>query len=373
MNRVFSAVIAALISLSGTCFSAPLAIGDRVEKFPVGVWYRNAPAPVEQWLGKKIMAVLFITPAVPDVLTLRRVAKMAEDLRKQDIGVFFSSPGLPKNPGDVPAWKDVSIPVMFDLKSDLFGLLSGKFERIPFAAVITAKGELAWRGKFEQLPMLLREMASGKYRIADASRREKFTEKLDGLLKARKYREAVEAIGEEQKFEPANAELVGLKCNLLWRRLKDAEAAFREIDRAIAADPSVFALYDFKLRFQRQAAPGRPVLPIFRTMAEKFGDKPALLMAQVSREMNTPIADMCPEGALLLAKTAASSPKFKDSREEGFAHLSYARLLHYCGRPGLAAAEAARAEKLLTGKSKALAEMVKKHFLVIEKLSKELK
>ena len=373
MKRLFSAIVPALFLLSSPIFAAPPAIGDRVEKFPVGVWYRNSPAPVEQWLGKKTMAVLFITPTVPDVLTLRRVAKMAEDLQKQGIGVFFSSPGLPKNPGDVPAWKDISIPVMFDLKSDLFTLLSGKFERIPFAAVITPKGELAWRGKFEQLPALLREMASGKYRISDASRREKFTVQLDALLKARKYREAVEAIGEEQKFEPANAERVGLKCNLLWRRLKDADAAFREIDRAIAADPSVFALYDFKLRFQRQAAPERPVLPLFRTMAEKFRDKPALLMAQVTREMNTPIASMCPEGALLLAKTAASSPKFKDAREEGFAHLAYARLLHYCGRPGLAAAEAALAEKVLTGRSKALAGTVKKHFLDIEKLSKELK
>lgn len=353
-------------------FSAPLAIGEKVTSMPVGVWYRNAPAPVEQWLGKKTFAVLFITPTVPDILALRRIEQMAESLKKQGVGVFYSSPGLPKNPGDVPAWKDVKTPVMFDLKSDLFELLSGKFEKIPFAAVVTSGGELAWRGRIDRLPALLRELAAGKYRIADASRREKFTERLDGLIRARKYQEAVDAITAEQKFEPANVELVGLKCNLLWRRLKNAEAAFREIDRALAADPALFALYDFKLRLMRQASPGKPVMPLFREMAAKFGDKPALLMGQFSREMNVPLAEMCPEGALLLARTAASAPKFKDRQEEGFAHLNYARMLHYCGRPELAAAEAGKAAKLLTGKSAKLAETVEKHFRTVAKLSKTL-
>ena len=359
-----------LLTLSA--FSAPLAIGDRLTAMPVGVWYKNAPAPVEQWLGKKTFAVLFITPTAPDILALRRIGQMAETLKKQGVGVFFSSPGLPKNPSDVPAWAELKTPVMFDLKSDLFELLSGKFEKIPFAAVVTPKGELAWRGKFDRLPALLREMASGKYRIADAARREKFTERLDVLLRARKYQEAVDAITAEQKFEPANVELVGLKCNLLWRRLKNTEAAFREIDRALTADPSLFALYDFKLRLLRQASPGKPVMPVFREMAAKFGDRPALLMGQVSREMNVPLAEMCPQGALLLARTAASSPKFKDRQEEGFAHLSYARILHYCGRPELAAVEAGKAAKLLTGKSAKLAETVEKHFRTIEKLSKTL-
>ena len=369
MKRLF----AVLFLIPGlAAFSAPLAIGEKMTSMPVGVWYKNAPAPVEQWLGKKTFAVFFITPAAPDILALRRVEQVAGALKKQGVGVFYSSPGLPKNPSNVPAWKDVKTPVMFDLKSDLFELLSGKFEKIPFAAVITPKGELAWRGRIERVPALLGELASGKYRIPDAARREKFTEGLDVLLRARKYQEAVDAITAEQKFEPANTELVGLKCNLLWRRLKNAEAAFREIDRALAADPSLFALYDFKLRFMRQAAPGRPVMPVFREMAAKFGDKPALLMAQVSREMNVPLAEMCPQGALLLARTAASSPKFKDRQEEGFAHLCYARILHYCGRPGPAAAEAGKAAKLLTGRSAKLAEMVEKHFRIIEKLSKTL-
>jgi len=369
MKRLISVLF---LCLALPAFSAHLAIGGKMMSMPVGVWYRNAPAPVEQWLGKKTFAVLFITPTIPDILTIRRVEQMAESLRKQDIGVFFSSPGLPKNHADVPAWKDVKTPVMFDLKSDLFELLSGKFEKIPFAAVITPGGELAWRGKIDRLPALLRELASGKYRIADAARREKFTEKLDVLLRARKYQEAVDAITAEQKFEPANVELVGLKCNLLWRRLKNLEAAFREIDRALAADPALFALYDFKLRLMRHASPGKPVMPVFREMAAKFGDKPALLMGQFSREMNVPLAEMCPEGALLLARTAASAPKFKDRQEEGFAHLNYARILHYCGRPELAVVEAGKAAKLLTGKNARLAETVEKHFRIIEKLSKTL-
>ena len=371
MKKFLLSVVVLLFAVS--LFSAPLPIGGKVEDISLDVWYKNKKSPALEALGKKYIAILFVTTAVPDPLMLGRVEKMAEELKKKNVEIFFVSNGLPKNSTDVPAWKNLSIPVAFDLKSKLFNTLGGHFERIPFWAVITPQKQLAWRGKVSLLPALINELQSGKYKVADAARRETFTVKLTSLIKAGKYLEAVNAVTEEQKFEPKNMELVGIKCNLLFRRLKNPEAALKEADKAIAANPKAMPLYDFKLRLQRKALPGRSVLPIFKQMAEQFKDSPSLLIQQCSKEMALPIELVEPEGLYLLARTAASAQKYKNKQEQGGALLAYARILHYCGRPDLAAVQAQKAEKLLSGKQKKSASAIRKHSEEIFKLSKKIK
>ena len=361
-----------LLSSAVCCFAAPLAIGSKVDDIKLDVWYQNKKAPVEQFLGKKIIAILFITTAHPDPMMLKRVEANIEALKKQNVEVFFVANGLPKNHQNVPAWKNVKTPIAFDIKSELFNTLGGTTERIPFWVVITPERELAWRGKINLLPALIREMKSGKYKIADAVRREKFTAKIGTLLRAKKYTEAIEMISEEQKIEPGNLELVGLKVNLLTR-LKKMDTALQEIDKVIAVKPENFAIYEFKLRFMRQAMPKQPLRPLFDEMAVRFAKNPSFLLSMVQKELNLPIDQMNAEGALTLAKAAADSKAFRNKQEEGVIRLGYARTLHFCGRPDLAAIEAGKAEKLLSGKSKKTAAVIREHYSKISKIAQSIK
>ena len=156
MKKFLLSVVVLLFAVS--LFSAPLPIGGKVEDISLDVWYKNKKSPALEALGKKYIAILFVTTAVPDPLMLGRVEKMAEELKKKNVEIFFVSNGLPKNSTDVPAWKNLSIPVAFDLKSKLFNTLGGHFERIPFWAVITPQKQLAWRGKVSLLPALINEL-----------------------------------------------------------------------------------------------------------------------------------------------------------------------------------------------------------------------
>ena len=84
------------------CCAAPLSIGDKVDSLIMDVWYQNKSVPLKDWLGKKIIAVLFVTTAEPDPGTLRTVEKMAVRLKKDNVGIFLVANGLPKNAANVP-------------------------------------------------------------------------------------------------------------------------------------------------------------------------------------------------------------------------------------------------------------------------------
>ena len=355
------------------CCAAPLSIGDKVDSLIMDVWYQNKPAPFKKWLGSKNIVLFFITTNMPNNMTLMQVQNMAEGLKKHNVEMICVSGGLPKDINQVPGWKNLKIPVALDIRNLLFSQFSGSFESVPFCAVITAQKELAWRGKIHMLPALIKELKSGKYNVKDAARREKFTRQLTSLIKEKKFKEAVAFAEEEQKKEPKNLELIGIRCNLIWRRLNDPERALRVVDEAIAVSPDEFKLYDFKLRLQRKAFPDRSVMPIFNAMAARFKNQPALLSKLVQQEMALPLEQMNPGGVYLLAKTAARAAKYKSRKEEGMIKLGYARILHYCGRPDLAVTEAEKAAALLSGKDKKLAESILRHFTQIKNLSTIIK
>ena len=362
----------AVIVTASFCCASPLVIGSKVGDIKLDVWYQNKKAPVEKWLGKKTIAILFVTTTIPDPLMLKRVDSYAENLKKKNVEIFFVANGLPKNSKNVPAWKNLKFPVAFDLKSELFKSLGGTTERIPFWVVITPQRELAWRGKINLLPALIREMESGKYKIADAARREKFTTSIGQLLKQKKYLEAINLISQEQKIEPGNIELTGLKANLL-NRLKKPDMALLEIDKAIAANPAEINLYEFKLRFMRQNMPQKDRQPVFKDIAAKFSTRPNVLLALLRKEMAQPLDRLDPAGAYILARAAVSAPKFRNRREEGVIRLAYARILHYCGRPDLAVREADKALGLLEGKNRKAAKVVRDHFFDVLQVSRKIK
>ena len=362
---IFSAVIC-------SCAAQPLAIGSKVNDFKLEVWYQNKKAPVEKWLGKKTVAILFVTTTMPDPLMLRRIDGYARTLKKKNVEIFFVANGLPKNAKNVPAWKNLKHPVAFDLKSELFKSLGGTRERIPFWVVITPQRELAWRGKVNLLPTLIRELESGKYKVADAARREKFTDAIGKLLREKKYLPAINLITKEQKFEPGNVELAGLKANL-FNRLKKPDMALREIDKAIAAKPEEIALYEFKLRFIRQVMPGKDLLPVFKDIAARFKKRPNILLGLVKKEMAQPLNKLNPEGVYILARAAAEAPKFRNAQEQGIIRLAYARILHYCGKVDMAVQEADKAVKLLEGKNRKSAQVVRDHFFDVLQVSRKIK
>ena len=355
-----------------SCAAQPLAIGGKVQDFKLEVWYQNKKAPVEKWLGKKTVAILFVTTTMPDPLMLKRIDGYAKSLKKKNVEIFFVANGLPRNTKNVPAWKDLKFPVAFDLKSELFKSLGGTHERIPFWVVITPQCELAWRGKISLLPTLIRELESGKYKVADAARREKFTNAIGKLIKEKKYLPAINLITQEQKLEPGNVELVGLKANL-FNRLKKPDMALREIDKAIAAKPDEIALYEFKLRFIRQVMPGQDLLPLFKDIAARFKNNPNILLGLVKKEMALPLNRLKPECVYILARAAAEAPKFRNAQEQGIVRLTYARILHYCGKVEQAVQEADKAVKLLEGKNRKSAQVVRDHFAEILQVSRKIK
>ena len=370
--KKFSVLLFVFFAAVLSCAAQPLAIGSKVEDIKLEVWYQNKKAPVEKWLGKKTVAILFVTTAMPDPLMLKRIDGYAKSLKKKNVEIFFVANGLPRNTKNVPAWKDLKFPVAFDLKSELFKSLGGTHEKIPFWVVITPQCELAWRGKISLLPTLIRELESGKYKVADAARREKFTNAIGKLLKEKKYLPAINLITQEQKLEPGNVELVGLKANL-FNRLKKPDMALREIDKAIAAKPDEIALYEFKLRFIRQVMPGQDLLPLFKDIAARFKNNPNILLGLVKKEMALPLNRLKPECVYILARAAAEAPKFRNAQEQGIVRLTYARILHYCGKVEQAVQEADKAVKLLEGKNRKSAQVVRDHFAEILQVSRKIK
>ena len=370
--KKFSVLLAVFFAAVFSCAAQPLAIGSKVEDIKLEVWYQNKKAPVEKWLGKKTVAILFVTTTMPDPLMIKRIDGEAESLKKKNVEIFFVANGLPKNAKNVPAWKNLKYPVAFDLKSELFKSLGGTREKIPFWVVITPQRELAWRGKINLLPLLIREMESGKYKVADAARREKFTDAIGRLLKEKKKVHAINLIKKEEKIEPGNIELIGLKDNLL-NRLKKPDMALREIDRAIAAKPDDIALYEFKLRFIRQTMPGNDLLPTFKEIAARFKNTPNVLLGLIKKEMALPLNKLKVEGVYILARAAAEAPKFRNAREQGLIRLAYARILHYCGKVEMAVQEADKAVKLLEGKNRKSAQAVRDHFAEILQVSRKIK
>jgi hypothetical protein len=93
----------------------------------------------------------------------------------------------------------------------------------------------------------------------------------------------------------------------------------------------------------------------------------------VQKELNLSIDRMNAEGAMILARAAANSKAFRNKQEEGVIRLGYARTLHFCGRPDLAEIEAGKAEKLLSGKNKASAAVIRKHYAKISQIAKSIK
>ena len=64
--KKFSVLLFVFFAAVLSCAAQPLAIGSKVQDFKFEVWYQNKKAPVEKWLGKKTVAILFVTTTMPD-------------------------------------------------------------------------------------------------------------------------------------------------------------------------------------------------------------------------------------------------------------------------------------------------------------------
>ena len=360
-----------LLLFLAVLFAAPLAnavsIGEKVKLPAYEVWYGSKKAPLKKW-SRKYIAIVFITTKIPDAFTLKKLESVKEAVARQNMEVFCVANGISKDTKEVKNWKDFSIPVAFDLRSELFSAVSRGKDRVLFAAVLTPAGELAWRGPFTQLPALANEIKSGKYTIADAARREKFTESFTALLKDKKYQDAVSLISAEQKHDPGNVELLHLKTRILAQKLEKLSEALAEVDKVIAVNPRDVRLYSLKLILLRKDDPKKEGLEVFRQAAKNLAGNPAALQAMVQQEMarNT---NCCIEGVYLLSKAAVSAKKYASKKEQGISLLSHARILHYCGKTAAAAKMADAAAKMLAGKEKAAASALAEHLNKVAALS----
>ena len=120
-------------------------------------------------------------------------------------------------------------------------------------------------------------------------------------------------------------------------------------------------------------APQESVLPVLKQIAEKFRNRPDVLMKLINMEMSQSVEQVSPEGLYIVARAAAGASRYRSSQEQGMAVLSFARVLHYCGKPELAEIEAEKAVKILTGRHKKMAEAVRKHFSAINQFSRKIK
>ena len=123
--------------------------------------------------------------------------------------------------------------------------------------------------------------------------------------------------------------------------------AIAAVEKSINAIPGTPSLYELKLKLLRKLNKNDDILTCYKQMAKTFAKQPNILLSFVTKEMNAPINNSCPEAIYILGKAAFESNSFKNNLEKGKVFLTYSRILYYCGRVDYALAVAKQSLPLL--------------------------
>lgn len=170
---------------------------------------------------------------------------------------------------------------------------------------------------------------------------------LEKLLGEKKYDEAIARIDEALKSDPDDFRLIGIKSFVQFKYLNNMEASLATIDNAIAENPKLYDLYDFKINLYRAAqlpdAKDR-ISEVYKEVAKNFADKPLQLSDIGFQMLRNALKDVHLESAILLLRTAKDNMVSCTESEKYIILTNLARGYYFASRADLALIEQAEAQ-----------------------------
>ncbi len=169
---------------------------------------------------------------------------------------------------------------------------------------------------------------------------------LEKLLGEKKYEAAIARIDEELKSTPGDFRLIGIKSFVQYKYLNNMDASLATIDTAIAENPGLYELYDFKINLYKAAElpdAKDKISAVYRDVAKNFADKPLQLSDIGFQMLRSALKDVHLESAILLLKTAKDNMASCSESEKYIILTNLARGYYFASRADLALIEQAEA------------------------------
>lgn len=170
---------------------------------------------------------------------------------------------------------------------------------------------------------------------------------LEKLLGEKKYDEAIAKIDEALKSAPGDFRLIGIKSFVQFKYLNKMDESLATIDNAIAENPKLYDLYDFKINLYRAAQlpdAKDKISEVYQEVAINFADKPLQLSDIGFQMLRNALKDVHLESAILLLRTAKDNMESCTESEKYIILTNLARGYYFASRADLALLEQAEAQ-----------------------------
>ena len=170
---------------------------------------------------------------------------------------------------------------------------------------------------------------------------------LEKLLGEKQYDEAIAKIDEALKATPGDFRLIGIKSFVQFKYLNNMDESLATIDNAIAENPKLYDLYDFKINLYRASQlpdAKDKISEVYKDVARNFADKPLQLSDIGFQMLRNALKDVHLESAILLLRTAKENMKSCTESEKYIILTNLARGYYFASRADLALIEQAEAQ-----------------------------
>lgn len=327
--------------------NAGINIGEKIKAFPSPVWLDGQNRAMTDFLKDKKVSVLYFWRADQHSLSdFSRIAGVAEKFRSQ-VSFAGIAPGSAEKLKRFPGAMRLGFPSNADENGEILEKWGLKSARLPQVWVVDSNGTLLWKGRSFQLPGVLNQCLDGKFDLQNAIRKERFSQAVNGAVKAGEFEKAASMLHQEWLKNTSSAELLEAQVALLTRRLKRPEDAFKLLQLAQQKNPGSIRFYELEYKLLADPAQSKHLPGFFQRVLKEFAGKPAILMAFAAAEMSRPAEQLNMGRVLLLADTGWRSHSFENPEARGRFALEYAKIVHAAGRLDLACQLAGMAYKLL--------------------------
>lgn len=165
---------------------------------------------------------------------------------------------------------------------------------------------------------------------------------IEAKLQEEKYEETIAIINDGLVKDPKDYRLIMLKSFIYFKNLDQFEESIKVIDEAIATNPQVFDLYDFKLQLIRQHnAPNKneQMMEVYETVAVNYKNQPVTMSELGFALLKQQIGEMRLIPAMLLLKTAKENMENMTPSQKYLICTNLARGYYFASRADLAKQE----------------------------------
>lgn len=348
MKKLCVLLFLALAAVMGTGF---LKIGSPAPEFGKGVWTKGRKVTLASFKGKQMVAILFWKPEHSSALAMQAFSRFAHQAQRDPVACVAVAEGTLQNIVKFPLVRQLgTIPLMVDSNKSNFNLFLRAENRLPMAVLIGKDGKLLWRGNPSRIPVVINDIAKGKYDQKKIIGDDDFNAAFTGMIVKNDYKSALALLEKELSRPGVNPkEIVSLQVGIHYRRLNSVQGALAAIHSAQKRYPLDPGFYEMELKMLELGHLESKSGEFYFRLTSIFKNHPRVLLKFVTAELNRPFAKMNPANIYTVARAAANAGKYSSKREKGRAMLYYAQSLYCLGRVDLALQTAEESLKYLKG------------------------